>query len=108
MTALLGVDLGTTGIRATLLGESGEILARSSEGYNGASRQIDSAQGEADVSLYLSAVKRIIKATLEAAGVGAAAVQGIAISAMAPDTVAVDAKGRALMSCILWMDRRAV
>jgi sugar (pentulose or hexulose) kinase len=108
MTALLGIDLGTTGIRATLLDETGEILTRRSQAYGGSSGRIDLTQGEAEVSLFLSATKRIVKNALEAAGVGAAAVRGIAISAMAPDAVAVDAKGRALMPCILWMDRRAV
>jgi hypothetical protein len=91
-----------------LRGETGEILARCSEGYGGFSRQIDSARGEAEVSLFLRATKRIVKDILESAGVGAAAVQGIAISAMAPDATAVDARGRVLMPCILWMDRRAV
>jgi xylulokinase len=45
---------------------------------------------------------------LEVAGADAPAVQGIAISAMAPDAVAVDGRAQALMPCILWMDRRAV
>jgi len=71
MAALLGIDLGTTGIRATLLAETGEILARCSQGYGGSSRQIDSVRGEAEVSVFLGAAKRIVKATLEAAGGGA-------------------------------------
>jgi sugar (pentulose or hexulose) kinase len=108
MTALLGIDLGTTGIRATLLDETGEILARCTLGYGGFSRQVDSVRGEAEVSIFLRAAKRIVKAALETAGIGAAAVGGIAVSAMAPDAVAVDARARALMPCILWMDRRAV
>ena len=108
MKALLGIDLGTTGIRATLLGEGGQTLARCSCGYGGASRQIDTTRWEAEVSIFLSAVKRIVRDVLEAAGIGASAVQGMAISAMAPDAVAVDAQAETLMPCILWMDRRAV
>jgi sugar (pentulose or hexulose) kinase len=108
MTALLGIDLGTTGIRATLLGQAGQILTRCSRRYGGSSRQVDPARGEAEVSIFHNAVKRIVGDVLEAAGIGCSAVQGIAISAMAPDTVAVDARARALMPCILWMDRRAV
>jgi sugar (pentulose or hexulose) kinase len=108
MAALLGIDLGTTGIRATLLGQAGQILARCSRGYGGPSRQIDAARGEAEVSIFLTALKQIVADALEAAGIGSSAVQGIAVSAMAPDAVAVDARARALMPCILWMDRRAV
>jgi len=108
MRALLGIDLGTTGIRATLLGEAGQILERCSRGYGGSPRQFDSARGEAEVSIFLCALERIVGDVLEAAGVEASVVQGIAISAMAPDAVAVDARARALMPCILWMDRRAV
>ena len=108
MAALLGIDLGTTGIRATLLGQAGQILARCSRGYGGPSRQIDSARGEAEISIFLTALKRIVAEALETAGIGSPAVQGIAVSAMAPDAVAVDARARALMPCILWMDRRAV
>jgi sugar (pentulose or hexulose) kinase len=108
MAAFLGIDLGTTGIRATLLDQAGQILARCSRGYGAPSRQIDAARGEAEVPIFLTALKRIVADALEAAGIGSSAVQGIAVSAMAPDAVAVDARARALMPCILWMDRRAV
>jgi sugar (pentulose or hexulose) kinase len=106
--ALLGIDLGTTGIRATLLDRAGRMLARCSRKYDGQAREVDAARGEAEVTVFLSAVKHISEDVLEAAGLGASAVLGLAISAMAPDAVAVDARGRALMPCILWMDRRAV
>jgi len=108
MKAFLGIDLGTTGIRAALLSEGGKILTRCNRGYGGASGRTDTTRWEADVSIFLRAVKRIVRDVLEASGLGASAVQGMAISAMAPDAVAVDAQAEALMPCILWMDRRAV
>jgi xylulokinase len=108
MTAVLGIDLGTTGIRATLLDQKGQILARSRHGYDRLSSQIDSVRAEAEIPIFLNAVKPIVEDVLGSAGIAASAVEGIALSAMAPDAVAVDAQGQALMPCILWMDRRAV
>ncbi|MEE9308344.1 MAG: FGGY family carbohydrate kinase [Spirochaetia bacterium] len=110
MKALLGIDLGTTGIRGTLLNTAGEVLARRSHGYTARARWIDPAgwEAQAEVSIFLDALKNIIPETLDAGRISPSAVQGIAISAMAPDAVAVDARAQALMPCILWMDRRAV
>ena len=110
MKALFGIDLGTTGIRGTLLSTAGDVLARCSHGYTGRARWIDPAgwEAQAEVSIFLAALKNIITKTLDAGRISPSAVTGIAISAMAPDAVAVDARAQALMPCILWMDRRAV
>jgi len=108
--ALLGIDLGSTGIRCALLSTEGKLLARCSQAYGAQARWIEPAgwEAQADVSIFLAALKDIIAKTLAAGRISPAAVQGIAVSAMAPDAVAVDARGRALMPCLLWMDRRAV
>jgi xylulokinase len=110
MRTLLGIDLGTTGIRALLLGAAGKVLAVSSQEYVGGASWVGQAgsEAQAEVSIFWAALRNIISATLETACVSPSTVQGIAISAMAPDAVAVDARGQALMPCILWMDRRAV
>jgi sugar (pentulose or hexulose) kinase len=108
MTAVLGIDLGTTGVRATLLDRTGRTLARCNHGYGSSSGRIDLVAGEAEVSIFLNAASRIVGEVLESTGLEASAVQGLGISAMAPDAVAVDLRGQALMPCILWMDRRAV
>ena len=109
MKALLGIDLGTTGIRATLLGTAGEVLTRCSRGYGACRSWLDPAAGEAQAkaSIFRAAVSSVIGEVLEAARLGPSAVQALALSAMAPDAVAVDADSEALMPCILWMDRRA-
>jgi xylulokinase len=110
MKALLGIDLGTTGIRGTLLSTAGDVLSRCSHGYTGRARWIDPTgrEAQAEVSIFLDAIKNIIPEILDAGRISSSAVHGIAISAMAPDAVAVDARAQALMPCILWMDRRAV
>ena len=108
MEAILGIDLGTTGIRATLLGASGQVLARCSRVYDSTFGRLAASKGEAECSVFLDAAKCITADSLEEAGIPASAVAAVAISAMAPDAVAVDAAGRALTPCILWMDRRAV
>ena len=107
MKAVLGIDLGTTGIRATLLSDRAEVLAGCSRSYPGSSRWIDPAtqSAQAEVPIFLTAVKTIIAEILATATIESSAIQGIAVSAMAPGAVAVDAGGRALMPCILWMSR---
>jgi sugar (pentulose or hexulose) kinase len=108
MTAVLGIDLGTTGVRAALLDRTGRTLARCDQGYGSSSGRIDLVAGEAEVAVFLNAASRVVGEVMESTGLEASSVQGLGISAMAPDAVAVDVRGQALMPCILWMDRRAV
>ncbi|UCF99320.1 MAG: hypothetical protein JSV89_07210 [Spirochaetaceae bacterium] len=110
MKSVLGIDLGSTGIRATLLNETGDVLARCSREYGDAGRWIDpvTQEAQAEVRIFLAAVKDIVRQVMQTGGIHPSGVVGLAISAMAPGAVAVDARGQALMPCILWMDRRAV
>ena len=68
----VGIDLGTTGIRATLLGTSGEVLARRTRGYGASRSWVEPAAGEAqaEASVFRAAVSGIIAETLDAAGLG--------------------------------------
>jgi sugar (pentulose or hexulose) kinase len=110
MNLLLGIDLGTTGIRTTLLSEAGDVFLRNSRSYSAHSSWIDTAGhfAEEDSTIFSLALKDSVSEVLHLAHVEPSNIAGIGISAMAPDAVAIDANGAPLSRCILWMDRRAV
>ena len=106
---LLGLDLGTTGIRATLLDQEGQVVVRIQRDYPPHHSWTDTAgpRAEEEASFFYQALIGSVGELLPSARVKASDVGGIGISAMAPDAVAVDADGSTLSPCILWMDRRA-
>jgi len=109
MRALPGIDLGTTGIQRGV--QHGRGCADQMQARVRRSGPVDRSRGgeaQAEVSIFLDALRNIIPEILDAARISPSAVHGIAISAMAPDAITVDAHSQALMPCILWMDRRAV
>jgi sugar (pentulose or hexulose) kinase len=110
MNLLLGIDLGTTGIRTTLLSETGDVFLRNSRSYPAHSSWTQTAGriAEEDPAVFSLALKHSISEVLDLAHVKPRDIAGIGISAMAPDAVAIDADGTPLCRCILWMDRRAV
>jgi xylulokinase len=110
MEVLLGIDLGTSGIRATLLDEKGDVVARTHHPYPPHASWIGSAGTTAEemASFFYGALTTSLAELIPRARIKPAAIAGIGISAMAPDAVAVDDGGSALSPCILWMDRRAV
>lgn len=110
MRTVLGVDLGTTGIRATVLNEEGTVVARIHHAYppHASWTRSGTQAAEEDASFFYGALAACLSELISRSRVSPSEIAGIGISAMAPDAVAVDERGTALSPCILWMDRRAV
>lgn len=100
---LLGVDVGTTGVRAGAYDAQGLKLAEASEACPHEAPA--PGRAEADAEAWWSAAARVI------AQVGAAAplaqVEAVAVTGQAPTAVLVDADGRPVRRAILWLDVRA-
>ncbi len=102
--AIIGLDLGTTEVKAGLVGLDGRLLALARSGY-----ALDSSGGrgwaEQDPGAWWSAVVGAIR-SLRAADV--AEVVAIGLDGHGPTLVAVDARGEATRPAITFLDSRAM
>jgi xylulokinase len=99
----LGIDVGTTGVRAGVLDEGGRVLAEASEAWkHGAPR---AGWAEADAESWWAAVARACRSVTER--VGAERIDAVAVVGQAPTAVLVDTSCRPLRPAILWLDVRA-
>jgi xylulokinase len=98
VTALVGLDVGTTSVKALAVSEDGEVLATAEEAY--ALSTPRPGWAEQDPEDWWRATER----ALDALGVGTPA--GIGLSGQMHGLVALDAEGGVLRPAILWNDQR--
>lgn len=101
----LGIDLGSTGTKATLFDPTSGVLASRSA----ASPLFSDCPGwaEADTDLWWQNVCRLVSAVALEAGVSPKAIDGVATTGMVPAVVLLDERRRVLRKAILQNDARA-
>lgn len=102
---LLGIDLGTSSLRAAVVDEAGRIAGLGQEEYG-----IDSPRpgwAEQDTAVWWRAAVTAVRRAVAAAGVRAEAIGGIGLSGQMHGTVLVDAEERPLGPAIIWADGRS-
>ena len=104
MTLLLGIDIGTTGVRAALVDGTGRRRADASVPCP--PRTLASGHVEADPDAWWAAVRTAVGLLAEKGG-ACAEVDAIGVTGQAPTAVLVDADGNNLRSAIVWLDVRA-
>jgi len=109
MQALLGIDLGTTGVKAALFApEDGHVLADAFveyplfHPYPGWAEQLPIDWWQATVT----AIRHCLTDGANA-GVTAAEVRGIGLSGQMHGVVLLDAERQVLRPCIIWADQRS-
>jgi xylulokinase len=103
-SAVLGIDLGTSGVKALVAGTDGGILGRGTAGYPvrvPASGRAEAAPGD----WWLATRAAVREALAEADRVTVAA---MAVAGQMHGVVLVDDRGAPLRQAILWLDQRAV
>jgi xylulokinase len=100
---LLGIDIGTTGVRAAAITELGTVVAHVSEPCPPDTRT--AGRAEADAQAWWDAVCRVVSTLGER--VALADVVGIGVTGQTPTAVLVDDAGRPVRPAILWLDVRA-
>jgi len=102
---LLGIDIGSSAVKAALVDPGSGVLAEDQvaiELYSPAP-----GWAEADPGQWWEAVCAVVPRLLAAAGVGPEAIDAVAGSGMVPAVIALDAAGRPLRRAILQNDARA-
>jgi xylulokinase len=105
MTLLLGLDVGTTSVKAGLFDESGRRLATAADEYRIDHPTPDRA--ELDPETYWSATVTAIRRALAVSGADPAQLAAIAVSSQGETVIPVDAVGRPLGPALVWLDNRA-
>lgn len=93
----MGIDVGTSGVKALIVNDDGRPVARGSAGYRGHGTE---GTHEQDASEYLDAVRRAV----EECGI---APDGVGIVGQTPSLVLSDESGRAVRRVVTWRDTRA-
>jgi xylulokinase len=105
MTLLLGLDVGTTSVKAGLYDEAGRQLAAGSQEYS--LRHTAPNRAELDATTYWSASVAAIRQALAAAHAPAPEVAAIGVSSQGETVIPVDAAGRPVGPALVWLDNRA-
>ncbi|MCS6847762.1 MAG: xylulokinase [Anaerolineae bacterium] len=101
---LLGIDLGTTAVKALLINESGDTLASATVEYPlSTPRPLWSEQDPAD---WWRGTTAAIRQVLAKAGVSGRDVRGIGLSGQMHGLTLLDRAGNVLRPAILWNDQR--
>ena len=104
MTYLLGIDLGTSQVKALLVDESGEIQGRGSDGYPLLTPQPGWA--EQDPQAWWTATMKSVRQAL-AELKNEETIAGIGLSGQMHGTVLLDRKNRLLNPAVIWPDQRS-
>lgn len=101
----LGIDIGTTAVKACLINDEGCLLAETSVPHDLSSPE----QGWAEESPadWWKGLTNCCKDILPGSGVAPAEVQGVGVSGMVPTIVLLDARGNVLRQSIQQQDARA-
>ena len=100
---LLGIDIGTTGVRGAVIDAHGGVVAEANE----TCAPDTGAPGivEADAEAWWNAARTVIGRLAQKAKL--ARIDGIGVTGQAPTAVLVDAHGHPVRRAILWLDVRA-
>lgn len=97
MRALVGLDVGTSGVKAIAISETGEVLARAERGYPLSTPRPGWAEQDPE-DWWQAAQAALADLNVEPAGIG--------LSGQMHGLVVLDGAGRVLRPAILWNDQR--
>lgn len=102
---LLGLDLGTSAVKALLLTEAGAVAGSATAPLPLGSPRPGWSEQEPDE--WVQAARQAIKSLLQHRGIDPAQVAALAASGQMHGATLLDAAGRPVRPCILWNDQRS-
>jgi xylulokinase len=105
MAHVIGIDIGTTAIKAAVFDAKGLLKGSHTQEYD----LLTPSAGivELDAATYVGAFKTAIAGAISAAGVARAEIVSLGISAQGETLFLLDDKGQPLRNAVVWMDTRA-
>jgi xylulokinase len=105
MDLLLGIDAGTTSVKAGLFSPDGHILGIGRQEYQLETPAADRAQLNPEV--YWQACRKTVREALARSGAQPEQVTALAVSSQGETIITLDAQGRAIYPALVWLDNRA-
>ena len=105
MDLVLGIDVGTSAVKAAVFDREGVLHASARASYE--TRYPAPGQAEQDPHDWWDAIGRASREIVGALGTQRDRISGIGIAAQMCGCVAVDAKGEPLHPCLIWLDTRS-
>ncbi len=102
---LLGIDVGTTTVKAALFSLDGRLQASGS--VETSLRHVRPGWIEQNPDDWWRAVCQVVRQACAALPDAAERIAGLAVSSQAPTLIALDRAGEPLRPALIWMDRRA-
>jgi xylulokinase len=106
MDVLLGIDVGTTSVKAGLFAPDGRCLGVGRQEYQLDTPAPDRAQ--LDPEIYWQACAKTVRAAIEQAGIPPEQIKAAAVSSQGETTITLDKTGKVIYPAIVWLDNRAV
>lgn len=104
MDYVIGIDLGTSAVKALLVDREGRVCGEASESYPLV--QEKPGYSEQEPELWVRATCAALRELVSAAGIDASGVKGVSFSGQMHGLVLLDGERRALRRAILWNDTR--
>jgi xylulokinase len=101
---LLGIDIGTSGVKALLIDAAGRVVASASESYPLYTPQ--PLWAEQDPNDWWNATCKVIRRVLADSGVTASEIRGVGLSGQMHGSVFLDENGESIRPALLWCDQR--
>ena len=105
MKILLGIDAGTTSVKAGLFASDGRMLGLSREEYRLETPSVERAQ--LDPQIYWEACIKTVGRAIDQAGVQPNDIQALGVSSQGETTITLDRSGNAIYPAMVWLDNRA-
>lgn len=102
---LLGIDIGTSGLKCLLVDRAGRVVGQALREY--APETPQPGWAEQDPETWVQAAVSAVSEAVDRAGVSRASVAGLSFSGQMHSAVCLDADGRRLRPAILWLDQRS-
>ncbi len=106
MPYLLGIDAGTTSVKAGVYSLEGRCMGIGREEYQLEVPAPDRA--ELNPEVYWQACAKTVRAALQQAGLHPDEITALAVSSQGETTITLDAHGRPIYPALVWLDNRAL
>lgn len=104
---VLGIDVGTQGVRALVLSERGKVLGQAAVGFPYSPQFFADGSHQQDPQMWWKAVLQCLTRLRKHEGIPLEAIDALSVDSTSGTVVAVDETGEPLMPAIMYNDARA-